>query len=37
MDLICLSIPAISAVALVGMVKLAEALQNWLSKLRRAA
>ena len=36
MDLICLSIPAVSAAALVVMVKLTEVLQNLASKLRRA-
>jgi hypothetical protein len=36
MDLICLSIPVVSAAALVGMVKLTEVLQNLVSKLRRA-
>ena len=36
MDLICLSIPVVSAAALVGMVKLTEVLQNLVSKLRGA-
>ena len=36
MDLICLSIPAISVGVLVGGIKLAEVLQNLVSKLRGA-